>query len=61
MEACNIEEQTCKHNQRETTYNDDRKRICKHNQWETKKKYLDWPVVGFEGYRYWSDMIGQDA
>jgi len=33
----------------------------KHTQTETKGKDLDQPLVGFEGYRYQSDMIEQGA
>jgi len=36
-------------------------RTHKHTQMETKDKDLDWPVVGFEGYRYQSDMIERSA
>jgi len=32
-------------------------RTRKHIQMETKEKDLDRPAVGFEGYRYQSDMI----
>jgi len=36
-------------------------RTRKPNQPETTGKDLDRPAVGFEGYRYQSDMIGQGA